>query len=167
MPAYLRSGGASRPSDAVSVYSASAWRTVYQAYVYTQGNWRPLWAYSWAPSAWGSCSASCGGGSQTRTIICRNNRGGAVPNGFCRQYAGNPPVSSQTCNTHGCTECRYHRGDGYFAQTTNHGDWHYRWAGAQFQSTSYNGCRYWGSGQRETGPFGNKYYNICHCCPSC
>ena len=50
-------------------------------------------AASWSVSSWGSCSKSCGTGSQTRSVIC--------PVG--KVCLGTKPSTSQQCNTHVCT----------------------------------------------------------------
>eukprot|EP00798_Chlamydomonas_sp_ICE-L_P016836 gene16836-23116_t len=49
-------------------------------------------AVSCAVSGWGTCSKTCGGGTQTRTITTQPANGGAA----C-------PALSQACNTQGCT----------------------------------------------------------------
>eukprot|EP00798_Chlamydomonas_sp_ICE-L_P016845 gene16845-23125_t len=49
-------------------------------------------AVNCAVSVWGTCSKTCGGGTQTRTITTQPANGGAA----C-------PALSQACNTQGCT----------------------------------------------------------------
>ena len=48
---------------------------------------------SWVTSSWSSCSKSCGGGSQTRSVTC--------PSGYV--CPGAKPTTSQVCNTQACT----------------------------------------------------------------
>lgn len=48
-------------------------------------------------SAWSSCSASCGGGTQSRTRTCTN----PAPNS-CGAACVGSPSESQACNTQGC-----------------------------------------------------------------
>ncbi|MEK7568906.1 MAG: thrombospondin type-1 domain-containing protein [Patescibacteria group bacterium] len=55
---------------------------------------------SWATSDFGSCTVSCGGGTQTRTVWCAGSDGTIVPdNTYC---TGNKPATSQSCNTQAC-----------------------------------------------------------------
>lgn len=60
-------------------------------------------AYSWysAPT-YGACSKSCGGGTQTRLVECRNNSGVKVADSNC---SGSKPSASKSCNTHSCSDC--------------------------------------------------------------
>jgi hypothetical protein len=55
---------------------------------------------SWYASDYGACSARCGGGTQTRSVYCRDGVGAHVPSAWC---AGTPPTSSASCNTLACT----------------------------------------------------------------
>src|SRR3989339_84314 len=53
----------------------------------------------WTPSAWGGCSASCGGGTQTRTFSCTRGDGTPLNEVYCTDPK--PPVS-RACNTQAC-----------------------------------------------------------------
>lgn len=55
--------------------------------------------YSWNTGNWGTCSKTCGSGTQTRTVTCRDGSGGTVSDSYC---AGTKPSTSQSCNTHAC-----------------------------------------------------------------
>lgn len=55
--------------------------------------------YAWSAGAWSTCSATCGGGTQTRTVYCQRSDGGQVADSFC---SGAKPGSSQSCNTQAC-----------------------------------------------------------------
>jgi len=57
-------------------------------------------SYSWNYSSWGSCSTTCGSGTQTRTATCLRSDGATVANNFCTAAA----VLSQPCTaTTGCS----------------------------------------------------------------
>jgi prepilin-type N-terminal cleavage/methylation domain-containing protein len=47
---------------------------------------------SWILGSWGTCSKSCGGGYQTRTVSCETGK-------FCN---GSVPSTTQSCNTNSC-----------------------------------------------------------------
>ncbi|MBU1218566.1 hypothetical protein KKF34_09620 [Myxococcota bacterium] len=55
--------------------------------------------FNWTISSWSECTAVCGGGTQTRTVVCVDGSGNIVSDTLC----GNPkPVESQVCNTDPC-----------------------------------------------------------------
>ena len=58
----------------------------------------PTTSYAWATSQWGSCTSSCGGGTQTRTVQCKTSDSQAftVSSALCTPTK---PSTSQTCNT--------------------------------------------------------------------
>lgn len=57
--------------------------------------------HTWQSYEWGSCSASCGGGTRQRRIICVNeNERQVVDDAMCE--ASERPVESEPCNTHEC-----------------------------------------------------------------
>lgn len=57
--------------------------------------------YSWLASDWSNCSASCGGGTQTRNLSCRRNSDQAFVNtAYCTSAA---PSTQQSCNTQACS----------------------------------------------------------------
>lgn len=60
------------------------------------------WSYTWITAAWGTCSASCGGGTRARDVLCQREDGALVADLFC---TGPPPQDSETCNTNPCVNC--------------------------------------------------------------
>lgn len=56
--------------------------------------------YSWVTGSWSSCSKTCGGGTQSRSVACQRDDGQFVSNSFC---GGIQPLDTQACNTQACT----------------------------------------------------------------
>ena len=59
----------------------------------------PTYTYAWYQSGFGSCSASCGGGTQSQSVYCLRNDGTTVGDSYC---SGSKPGTSQSCNTQAC-----------------------------------------------------------------
>lgn len=97
---FARVNGAFRPTEA-HVRVRDTFMRVKNIYARVGNVWRPVWAYTWQTDNWDACSASCGGGTQTRTVTCTRNDGRAMPDAFCTD-AGPKPAMSQSCNTHPC-----------------------------------------------------------------
>ncbi|GAQ88137.1 Subtilisin-related protease with thrombospondin repeats [Klebsormidium nitens] len=57
--------------------------------------------YSWVTTDWSACSASCGGGMQTRTAFCEDTIGNVVDVSNCD---ADTPLTSQACNQVACPE---------------------------------------------------------------
>jgi hypothetical protein len=72
-------------------------------------NTQPCSTYGWFEGNWSGCSASCGGGTMTRTVDCRRNDGAVVDEAYCAGVA-KPPVSSP-CNTQACPTYAWITGD--------------------------------------------------------
>ena len=56
--------------------------------------------YGWVAGPYGSCSAVCGGGTQTRPVVCEDETGAVVSDAFCDPALR--PGDSQSCNTQAC-----------------------------------------------------------------
>ena len=71
--------------------------------------------YSWQTGSWGTCSKTCGGGTQTRTVSCKRNDGVTVSSTYC---SGTKPATSQTCNTQSCVSYSWYTGSYGTCSTT-------------------------------------------------
>lgn len=60
--------------------------------------------YKWSPGIWESCSRSCGGGAQQRSVTCTNEQGTVVSNGLCTDPK---PATSQICNVQACPKFQW------------------------------------------------------------
>lgn len=61
--------------------------------------------YGWYTGSYGSCSTSCGTGTQTRTVYCQRSDGTKVADSYC---SGTKPSTSVSCSsTSGCTYSWY------------------------------------------------------------
>ncbi|XP_075304195.1 papilin isoform X1 [Odontesthes bonariensis] len=83
------------------------------AYLYPPQLWRSskrprVYVFSWKTGEWNTCSVSCGGGSQVRSVQCVSHDASGsrvVEDALCATYAQAPPTL-QTCNMHKCVEYR-------------------------------------------------------------
>lgn len=60
----------------------------------------PPASYSWVTGNFGSCSATCGGGTQTRSVVCQNNQGTSVPDSYCD--INTKPEANHSCAQQDC-----------------------------------------------------------------
>lgn len=86
---------------------SGTWKEIKNLYKKINGVWTPVWTFTYALGAWGTCTVTCGGGTQTRTVICTRNDGVQFSDDFCAGLT--KPPTSQACNTQACSnkECRY------------------------------------------------------------
>lgn len=81
-----------------------AWKEAPQVYTKVNGTWRPLYSFEWETGSWGTCSATCGGGTQTRTVRAKRDDGQYFSDTVGTALIGTKPATSQECNTQSCTE---------------------------------------------------------------
>lgn len=182
MPVSVKVAGVWRKNNAF-VKVAGAWKYVQNIHVKVAGVWKPTYSYSWAVGAFGACSVSCGGGTQTRSVVCTRNDGVTFNDGICTSLVGAKPATSQACNTHGCTSCNWNftgGGDGgyYWEYLPSCGYSPIFWGaylgnGSGLGPAYLGGCKYWASGGSIYSGYDSAYgcdyqaYQICRCCPNC
>lgn len=100
MALLVNKSGAWRNSN-MFIKLSGVWHEVKNVYDKISGVWHPIWTYSWEVGAFGACSTSCGGGTQTRTVTCKRSDGLTKADNFCWDV-GTKPATSQVCNTQSC-----------------------------------------------------------------
>ena len=80
----------------------NSWKPVRHIYTNVNGVWKPLYSYSWWTGDWSNCSVSCGGGTQTRSVVCVRNHPGQtghvgdwmdVADTFCTSSGLSKPIT--------------------------------------------------------------------------
>lgn len=99
MAVHIKVTGAWRTASP-HVKVGGAWVRPLHIHVKQGGAWKPLWSYAWQTGTWSACSASCGGGTQTRDVTCRRSDGVYLPDAYCAGIT--KPATSTACNTQAC-----------------------------------------------------------------
>lgn len=156
-----------------------SWKSCNNIYVNANGTWRPLHAYWWNVGGWETCSASCGGGTQTRSVTCmrsdytdHNLDQISVSDSLCSKFGLTKPSTSQTCNTQACMECKYTTSINWTCMTNSDVAKNYcfiLWNGTIASKLSHSVTSYTKNGYLYTkGPlaydnsaYNTKYYQAC------
>lgn len=157
----------------------NSWKAVRHIYINSNGTWKPLYSYSWWTGDWSNCSVSCGGGTQTRSVVCVRNHPGQtghvgdwsdVADTFCTSSGLVKPNVSQVCNTHSCQECRYNKNSDHWYYFRYSDTCWIIWSGTQLGNLfgdsgttqyTYGGYRYTRGTQMDSSGSGDKYYQVC------
>lgn len=159
MSHYVNVSNSWKTTKQTYVNVSGSWKSCINIYVKASSEWKPLYNYWWATGDWSTCSATCGGGTQTRAVTCYRSHAAnnsldqqAVADTYCTKTVSAKPATSQSCNTQTCIECKAQRGsassicqrcsvrclksDCYFVFDQAGGDYFYFW-GSQV-GTTYN-----------------------------
>ena len=101
---YVKINGQFKLSQINTKYNNS-WRDTYQIYYKNNNNWNKVYNYFYTTKEWGECSKTCGGGVQTREVICNRSDGVVKPDSYCNKSGLIKPETIRTCNTHSCDPC--------------------------------------------------------------
>ena len=102
MPVHIKSTSNWKCTD-YSICLSLNWNIGYQLCIYGSGSYRPTKKYNWVIGSYGTCSKTCGGGTQTRSVICNDELEYTKSDAHCIKYVGTKPDTSQACNTQGCS----------------------------------------------------------------
>ena len=114
MSHYVNVSNSWKTTKQTYVNVSGSWKSCINIYVKASNEWKPLYNYWWATGDWSTCSATCGGGTQTRAVTCYRSHAAnnaldqqAVIDTYCTKTVGTKPITQQSCNTQSCNECRY------------------------------------------------------------
>lgn len=69
---------------------------------------RPTCSYAWSPSPWSACSATCGRGEHSRSVVCVSDGGETVADSFCTAPR---PASTFACQSYDACSYTWRTGD--------------------------------------------------------
>lgn len=166
MSVLVNIGGTWKTADKIFVKINNSWKEAGNIFVKTNDVWKSAYSFSWSIGSWSTCTVSCGGGTQSRTVECRRNDGKLFSDSWCSQPK---PIVSQTCNTQACgNDCRYDQ----YRYCVTYDDYNYnttffwnkqavRQISGNVESIISGGYEYWRGSYQGWDLIQNHYYTIC------
>lgn len=122
MSHYVNVSNSWKTTKQTYVNVSGSWKSCINIYVKASNEWKPLYNYWWATGDWSTCSATCGGGTQTRAVTCHRSHATnnaldqqAMTDTYCTKTVGTKPITQQSCNTQSCNECQYNANTYYWS----------------------------------------------------